>query len=266
LLFLGEWGEALNAIGRQDAMMDRQEHYPQARANRLYRAFVHSFAQDHSRVLEICEPLLPLLDSASDIRFCTILMAFAELNLGNYRRAQTLLSSAQRDMERREVVLDWYRRILLECAFTELWLAKGDLPQARPEAERFLKSALAAEDRTWRTLAWEASARLALAERDLTKARICLTEGLSTMEGFEVPLASWRLNATAFELYQNLGDRDSAERHRALSREMIMKLANSLPDGEPLRGIFLSAPRVRQVLTNSKTASPRAKEAGRSRN
>jgi DNA-binding winged helix-turn-helix (wHTH) protein len=264
LLFLGEWGEALDEINRRDAMMDRNTHSPQARTSRLYRAFVYSFAQDFAGVLQICEPILPLLEASSDIRFCSILMASAEVNLGNYQRAHTLLSSAQQDMERRDVMLDWYRRILLESVFTELWLAKGDVIRARPEAERFLKTASATEERTWRTLAWEASARLAFAERDLTKATNCIAEGLHTMEGFEAPLARWRLNATAFELYQALGNRDLAERHRALSLDTIMKLANSLPAGEPLQDTFLSAPRVRKVLGESKSAVSRAKDIGSS--
>jgi hypothetical protein len=70
------------------------------------------------------------------------------------------------------------------------------------------------------------------------------------MQGFELPLASWRVHATAFELYRSAGDRDSAERHRALSREGILKLANSLPGEEPLRHIFLSSPMVRKIVGN----------------
>ena len=68
------------------------------------------------------------------------------------------------------------------------------------------------------------------------------------MEGFEAPLAAWRVHATAFELYRNSGDRDLAERHLALSRETVMKLANSLPTEEPLRQTYLSAPVVREIL------------------
>ena len=71
------------------------------------------------------------------------------------------------------------------------------------------------------------------------------------MEGFDVPLADWRVHATAFELYQTSGDRDSAERHLALSRETVMKLANSLPTEEPLRQTYLSAPIVRKILGNN---------------
>jgi hypothetical protein len=81
------------------------------------------------------------------------------------------------------------------------------------------------------------------------------------MEGFEVPLAAWRVHATASELYRNEGDRDSAERHLALSRETIMKLANSLPAEEPLRQIFLSAPMIRKVLGEAEPPGSRAREA-----
>src|SRR5258708_7996770 len=92
LLFLGEWGEALRAIGTEAAKMDRDAHSAQARANRLYKAFVSSFALDFAGVLEFCQPTSALLESPSDVRFCSILMASAELSLGNYDRPHALLS------------------------------------------------------------------------------------------------------------------------------------------------------------------------------
>lgn len=64
-----------------------------------------------------------------------------------------------------------------------------------------------------------------------------------------------------FELYQNSGDRDLAQRHLALSRDTIMKLANSLPAEEPLRQTFLSAPAIRKILDDRETPYLRAKEA-----
>ena len=60
----------------------------------------------------------------------------------------------------------------LEFAPAELWLAKGDLAQARPQAESFLKIALATAEHTWRALVWEVNARVAMAELDLTRARV----------------------------------------------------------------------------------------------
>jgi hypothetical protein len=92
-----------------------------------------------------------------------------------------------------------------------------------------------------------------MAELDLTRAHDCIAKGLSAMEGFEVPLAAWRVHATAFELYRNSGDRDLAERHLALSRATIMKLANSMSAEEPLRQKFLSAPMIRKILGDSET-------------
>jgi hypothetical protein len=90
-----------------------------------------------------------------------------------------------------------------------------------------------------------------MAELDLTRAQDCIAKGVSAMEGFEVPLAAWRVHATAFELYRNSGDRDLAERHLALSRETVMRLANSLPAEEPLRQTYLSEPVVRKSSTTN---------------
>jgi tetratricopeptide (TPR) repeat protein len=178
---------------------------------------------------------------------CLLLTGSAETALGNYESALEHLLAARAIMDRSAVIFVWIWRMPLESALTELWLAKGDVVQARLQAERFLAITLAKAERTWQVLAWEMNARVAMAAHDLTRAQDCIAKGLSAMEGFEVPLAAWRVHATAFELYQNSGDRDSAERHLAHSREAFMKLANSLPT-EELRQTYLSAPVVRKIL------------------
>jgi len=100
-----------------------------------------------------------------------------------------------------------------------------------------------------------------MAELDLTRAQECIARGLSAMEGFEVPLAAWRVHATAAELYRRMKSRKLAESQLALSRKTIMKLANSLPAEEPLRRIFLSAPAIRKILGDRETPYLRVKEA-----
>ena len=67
-------------------------------------------------------------------------------------------------MDRPVVMFAWYWRMPLKSAFTELWLAKGDLAQARPQAERFLKIALATAEQTWQALTWEVNVRVGMAE------------------------------------------------------------------------------------------------------
>jgi hypothetical protein len=68
------------------------------------------------------------------------------------------------------------------------------------------------------------------------------------MEDFEVPLAAWRVHATAAACAERAGNRRAARRHRELSRATILELAESLPAEGPLRSTFLSAQAVRVVL------------------
>jgi hypothetical protein len=58
---------------------------------------------------------------------------------------------------------------------------------------------------------------------------------LETMEGFEIPLAGWRVHATAAEVSQRAEDTESSQRHREISRAAILQLANSLAPEDPLR-------------------------------
>jgi hypothetical protein len=60
-------------------------------------------------------------------------------------------------MDRQTVIYDWYCRMLLESGLTDFWLAKGDLTQARSDAECLLKRTPATPERPWRALAWEAN-------------------------------------------------------------------------------------------------------------
>jgi hypothetical protein len=228
---------------------------------------------DFAGVLAICDSVLPLVRDPdlrpapdhptpipSAFRNRLILTGSAETALGNYESALEHLLAARADMDRSSIIFNWFWRMRLESAFTELRLAQGDLAQARPQAERFLAITLETAEHTWQALAWEANARVAIAELDQMRAQDCIAKALSAMEGFETPLAVWRVHATASELYRSSGDRGSAERHLALSRETIMKLANSLPAEEPLRETFLSAPMIRNILS-SETLRSFAKEA-----
>jgi hypothetical protein len=96
-----------------------------------------------------------------------------------------------------------------------------------------------------------------MAQHDLQRAQVCITNALAAMEGYEVPLAHWRVHGTAFELYERMEDRKAAEEHRQISCATIMKLANSMRTDEPLRGIFLSAPAVRSIVADEEASALR---------
>jgi tetratricopeptide (TPR) repeat protein len=261
LFFLGEWGGAFREFRAGITMLERNSDEYRANTLRLYLAWAHLHAMDFEGALKICEssfshPENSVISTESgssgalpeEARISFIVKGSAQLALGNYDMALENLLTARNAIDQRMVILDWYWRIQLQSSLTELWLAKEDLKQARIEAERFLQVALATAERTWQALAWETNARIAIAELDLDRARDCTAKALSTMEGFEVPLAAWRVHATAAELHRASDNIESANHHRELSRATILKLADSLATEEPLRKTFLSAPSVRKVL------------------
>jgi tetratricopeptide (TPR) repeat protein len=254
LLFLGEWGEMLREIEVGLAMADKNGAHYRAQTLRVYQAWLHLQAMDFAGVVTICDSVLPSLEDPPRSpwrRFCLVLLGAAHTALGNYEGAREHLSTAGNEMDHQTVIHDWYCRMPLESGLTELWLAKGDLAQARSHAEQLLSITQATAERTWQALACEANARVAFAELDLEKARDWITKALLRMEGIEVPLAAWRVHAAGAEISDYMGNSGLAEYHRQLSRATILKLSNSLPTEEPLRKTFLSAPRIRRVLETS---------------
>jgi tetratricopeptide (TPR) repeat protein len=151
----------------------------------------------------------------------------------------------------------WYLHNQLEHGLTDLWLAQGDLAQARPQAERFLEVAQALPEHTYRARAWEANVRVAMADGSLDRARDCIDHALSAMEGFDVPLAAWQVHATAAEVCRRAENEQSAQQHQERSRKTILMLADSLPaEEQALRQTFLSAAPIAKILGMSQNFAP----------
>jgi len=74
------------------------------------------------------------------------------------------------------------------------------------------------------------------------------------MEGFDTPLAAWRVHATAADLAQRTGDAEKAMGHQKHSGATILRLANSLPSSHRLRATFLSATPVSRILSHPQTS------------
>jgi tetratricopeptide (TPR) repeat protein len=256
LLFLGEWGELAGELDGGIAILARNGDHYRAQTLCLYSAWLHFHAMDYDQVVKICESILPLVGAPERTpwrRFCLVLAGSAEAARGRETRALDHLSKVDEEMERQTVIHDWYTRMLLESALTELWLAKGDFAQAWRQADRFLESALATAEHTWQALAWETGARVAMANADVPRVRECVARALDSMEGFETPLAAWRVHATAADVAQRTGDRDTAMRHLQRSSATILMLANSLPSSHRLRATFLAATPVSTILSQVQT-------------
>jgi len=256
LVFLGEWGAALKEFAAAMAEARKNVNENTILWLQVHQAWLHLHALDFMGVLAICRSALALLRDPAlrvapppQLRRALICSGSASAAVGDYAGAFEDFSATASEMDRQTVFLDWYWRMPLAAGLTELWLAKGDLVRAQLEAERLLEMSHATEERTWQGLAWEINARVALANRDEARARDCIARGVSTVHGFEVPLAAWRIHATAAHLEEESGNLESARKHLDLSRATIMQLANSMEQPEPLRKFFLSAPPVAQVLS-----------------
>jgi hypothetical protein len=180
-----------------------------------------------------------------DARICLILRGSAKLGAGEIDGALADLSIVRDGMDRQRVLLDWYWRMPLHSALTDIWLAKGDIEKARREAQEFLKASLKTRERTHQALAWEANARIAMISGDHDAVADCIGKALSLVERWEIPIAAWRVHATAAEAATHP---EVARVQWRLSAETITRLADSLSRTEPLRETFLSAPPIRNIL------------------
>jgi tetratricopeptide (TPR) repeat protein len=264
LLHLGEWGRALGEVDRGISMARKNGDSYRARTLLLYRAWVHFHAMDFAAVRAICEDILPSLGDPPRRpwrRFCLILAGSAKTALGDHDGALKYLLQAQEEMDQLTVIHDWHHRMLLHSALADLWLEKADLLKARTEADRLLALTQVTEKRTLQALAWEVNTRVAVAEQDFEGAQRSIDNALSTVGSVDVPLAAWRVHATAADLYKRRNGGEVAEHHRQISRTAILKLANSLPADGALKKTFLSAPLIRAILGESEISPSRALEA-----
>jgi hypothetical protein len=244
LLYLGEWGQMLHEL--EDGIANAHKNGDEFRAQtlRLYQAELHLHALDFTGVLNICAPILPTLDRLERTpwrRFCLGLIGSAHAALGQVPQALDHLTRLSTEMASHMVIHDAYTRMMLELALTDLSLATRDLSTARRHANQLLEATRSTDERTWQALAWEVSARVAQADGDPQQAQDGIDRALEAMEGFETPLAAWRVHATAAGLMPRADRVEEAARHHELARSMVLTLANSLSPDHPLRATFLAS-------------------------
>jgi DNA-binding winged helix-turn-helix (wHTH) protein/tetratricopeptide (TPR) repeat protein len=185
--------------------------------------------------------------SAEPRAIARIASGYAELYQGKHREA--LQSFTQiRDREMPGFFLHWHWRMHVRLGLSEAWLQAGDVPNARLEVDDFLDSALSMAEPNMQALAWETQARVAGAEKDTSRARQCLESALAILDKFDIPVSAWRVHATAWHLYRDLGDYEKADGHRARAKEIIKRVADSFEPGEPLRLSLLAARPIRNIF------------------
>jgi DNA-binding winged helix-turn-helix (wHTH) protein/tetratricopeptide (TPR) repeat protein len=242
-LSLGELGRSLDEFDHGIRQYHDNGNYFAARTLQVYRGWLLVHTMDFETVLELDRQFRQAADRpGSDDearqraallppqqRVWTILAGLAHAGLGENAAAAARFAEAEQQMEREPIMFDWYWRLLLEWGCADLAIAQGDYDAAQYRARRFLERALATEERTWQALAWETMARASLGEGHLQNAKVQLDAAFSVTEGFETPLADWRLQRTAASLHEARGDMQRMAAAQQRYVELRVRLAGSIP-------------------------------------
>lgn len=242
-VLLGEFDNALASFESGIALFTRSGNTYAVSALRLYRAWLWLHCGAYEAVIEACaavtsehgEPPPP------EQRLLLLLTGLAHSGLGDWDAARARLSEVQRQAEAQPVMFDWHRRMLLEHGLAHIALMTGRTGEARAHADTLISVALATADRTWHGLAWDARARVALAEDDPAGAGRYSGQALAAIAGFTTPLADWPCLATAAAAQAAQGDEAAAASYAAASEAQRARLIASLPEDSPLRASLRQA-------------------------
>ncbi len=252
--FLGEWTTAEDEFEEAISVLERNRALYLANTLRLLRAWGWVIFHEFERARDACETIAPGWDSSGTIdpafpptfnpseeRARLVTLGAAQAGLGKYDAALEPLEAARQQMLENPVIFHWYWRIAVEWALAQLWISRGDSARAGRHAKDLLALTACSAEATWRALALEVAAQIAMCERDLPRAREHITEALSVVERFEIPVAAWRVQALAAKFFESAGNNASAQHHRELARAATLKLGVCLPPGHAFRKRFLTS-------------------------
>lgn len=264
---MGQFGKVLESVRAATAMARRNENALWPLAFTGMEAGLRTLALDFEGARRLCESVLKsrLQSPARTPKALALLfLGRAQTGLEHYDEAQRNFE-AVREFTEDNFYLYWYWRMQAQHGSGIAWLAAGDLAKASIEADGFRQAACSTEDPVLQTRAWELKARIAMATEAWNQAEEFLSHALEILLRFEVPMAAWQVHEAGWNLYRALKQEDKAEQQRRQAAEAIRSLADSFAPDEPLRAMFLTAPRVVQILGDApakRAASPaRAKAA-----
>ncbi len=252
-LHMGQFGELLQALRTAITMAERNGNKLWFSAYTGIEAWLRTLTSDFVGARKLCEPVLrlgPERAARTPKAVALLFLGYAEIGLGNSSEAIRHFSAVE-EMTNEKFYLYWYWRLQAQLGMSRARLETGDLANARREADSFLESALSTDDPNLQSLAWEMKARIAIAREEWSEAESFVAQAIAILQRFEVPIAAWRVHATAWDVYRQLKQEDKAEQQRNAAETVVRAIANSFAPDEPLREIFLTSDPVRRVLVGS---------------
>jgi DNA-binding winged helix-turn-helix (wHTH) protein/tetratricopeptide (TPR) repeat protein len=246
LFYLGEYGLALKELESSIAAFSREGDLSAVRSFQIERGAFRFHALDFEGALRDCEPLAthPTADATGQIlphyrRIALVHRGLAKTGLGDHAGALADFSVVEEEMRHQPTYLDWYWRLPLEWGMVNALIEQGDHDERLARAAHLSQAAMDTDDRTWRALAWEARARAALSCGKPPEALEHIARALNECEGAMLPVAEWRVRATAAAIFKAKGDPSQASKHIDLGLAVTRQLAESIPAADPLRSTFV---------------------------
>jgi hypothetical protein len=113
-------------------------------------------------------------------------------------------------------------------------ILRPNLVEGDRSAKRLLQLTSSMPEKTWKAIALSSCAKLAALKRWNEPARENLSRAIQIIENAELPLAAWRVEAAAAEIFSTCGTQQEAARFGHPSRHSRERLFNSLATKDPL--------------------------------
>jgi len=250
LLYSGRLGELLQLLRAGKDMAEENDGRPWLSVFR--EAWLRTAVLDFAGARDLCEGMAARSTAAywhgQSGSTGGIASGYIALEQERYNEASRSFAHVLDPKEIPKFFLHWYWRMHAQLGLTNVWMASGNLRKARVEADRFRQSALSTGEPNLHALAWDADARVAMAEKDWKGAEEKIAKGLAVLRRFEIPTTAWRVHATRSDLYRQAKNDTAAEAERARAETIILALASSFAPDEPLRHAFLAAAPIRRIL------------------
>ena len=242
LLYAGRLEPAFDTFQSSVQAFLRNGEGSRAATVQFHAALGHVLLQDFdgaAALVEAATKFSATVDAAAMARnekqMEMIVGGLAARGLGRPDETLDRLSRAREDALRHPIITTWLWRMVIAWGMADAGLAAGDVAAARVSAEEFHALAYRTQERTWRAMACETGARIALAEGDLSTAQARVREGWQETDLGPLPLVEWRLHAVEAAVRGAAGDPDGAARHRQACADALAALAQTLPEGHAMR-------------------------------
>lgn len=245
MLHAGRWGEVLQLVNEGIKLSEKNGHKAGITFFRLMKAWLNAQAFHYKEASELAQQALASKCEGFPHFLGLIVLGMSRTGLGRHQAAQECFNQVQELRDRGPYYIDWIFQLPLCMAQADLERSQQSFSRAKETANRLFALASVSSERTYMALARQILAEVALAQDEFPAADEDLRAAFALLDGRNLPLAEWRVNATAAKLAAKKRDSVLADRYSAGSTRILSKLAESLPEQEPMRTSILNSQHVR---------------------